>query len=223
MNVLTYLSIWDHPKPHLESVFFWNFWLIHNHFSSEWASNKIENKSSYYKCQRKIESLLRTVFILGPLCVFPTLNGCILKGSQMLWERIRQTPVPARSVPGTALASLSLALVFSGNCWWDSSKRGSSQHCLVLFLVSLPIFPKLSSEDTRPGELSFCEASIVWALKPVATIPENSEFSFCQKHLHLVCSIARGGLKPPSWGTARGKIGWKGKSNCVTSSSSLHD
>lgn len=60
-------------------LYFLIFWVIHSHLSSEWASNKRENESIYSKFQKEIESLPRTVSLLGPLCVLPALNGCLLK------------------------------------------------------------------------------------------------------------------------------------------------
>lgn len=129
----------------------------------------------------------------------------------MLCEHIRQMPIPARSVPGAALSSLSLALLLSGNCCWDSSKRGSSQHCLVLFFVSPPVFPKLCSEHSRRWGAFF-----PWSFYSVGT-----EASGCHSRWLWVLILSKTftlGMFHCSWmvktaqlGNSQGKIGLKKK------------
>lgn len=91
-------------------------------------------------------------------------------------------PIPARSVIELCHLSQSCCPVL-----WKrlvAFKRERLITALLYFPVSPPVFPDCVLRTVGPGELSLCETSAVWGLKPVAAVPGTSEFCFCQKHLY---------------------------------------
>lgn len=218
-----YLSIGDSQKYSSWTFLFLNFWLICDHFTSELASNKIENKSSYYKCQRKIEALPRIVFLLGCLCVLSALNGCLLKYTICFVSTLGRCPAQ-QVLLLEQLCNLSFLLFYFMETVGGIQAREVHHSPLWYFSLCLPIFSQsYVLRIVDPRELSFCETYTErdWSqwLPSQAILSSTSIKGIYTQYVSLLMD---------DWNSPVGEQPGKNrvkkkKPNCVTSSSSCHD
>lgn len=156
---------------------------------------------------KKNRIIAENSLLIRPSLCITSFNSCLLKGTicfvstlgrcpsqqDLFPEQLYHLSVSLFCFPET-VAGIQAREVHHSTVWYFSLCRSPFSQSYVLSIVD-------------PGELSFCETSTVWALKPVAAIPGDSEFYFWQRHLHLVCFIAPGWLKLPNWATARVRYG----------------
>lgn len=192
-------------------LYFLNFWLNHDHSSSAWACNKTEKKSIYYEFQKEIEPLPRTVFSLGPLCVWSALNGCLLKYAISFVSALYAHPSKFCHW-SNSMIFLILAILFYGNCWWDSSESSSSQYSVVFSFVS-PIFPKLRSEDTRPWGAFFLWNFCSLGVEASGCNPRQFWVLLLSKAFTLNVFHCSGTIETAQLVNSQGEIGLKNNNN----------